>query len=294
MRRHTLPILAFCSLLAVWMLLRPNLAHADVEACVSSHSEGQLRRDQSEFLEARTLFTSCADDSCPEAIRVECGAMLGQLDNSIPTVVLAARNELDMNLTGVTVRIDGKLLPDALTGRALPVNPGPHEFRFDHPDGRHASLRVVVLEGVKRRLVIGRFEPAGSTAAKPQGAVGSGEEAAFDSELVNEPSSRDESGGFRKTVAIALGAVGVVALGSFSYFAVTGSEHQDELRASCAPRCTDAEADSVRSKYLVADISLVVGLAALGTGGYLYFIPSSSDESSPRARGGTLGLRGTF
>jgi c-di-GMP-binding flagellar brake protein YcgR len=62
---------------------------------------------------------------------------------------------------------------------------------------------------------------------------------------------------------------------------------------ACKPYCQQSQADKMRLRYLLADISLGVGVVALGAGGYLYF--SASKEPTGTAwRGGSVGVRGSF
>jgi hypothetical protein len=92
--------------------------------------------------------------------------------------------------------------------------------------------------------------------------------------------------------AYVLGGVGVVALGSFAAFALSGKSAESAMDG-CKPACTQAQADKMRLRYLLADVSLGVGVAALGVGGYLYF--SAAREPNGTAwRGGSVGWRGTF
>jgi hypothetical protein len=61
----------------------------------------------------------------------------------------------------------------------------------------------------------------------------------------------------------------------------------------CKPYCTQAQADKMRLRYLLADISLGVGVVSLGAGGYLYFSASRAPSGSAW-RGGNVAWRGTF
>jgi hypothetical protein len=242
----------------VAVLVLPAVARADVQACVDAHSEAQLKRDESDFLAARELFGRCVDMKCPEPIRVECAALLSKLDQSMPSVVLSAQDERGNDVPDVKVEVDDKPYLDALSGRATAVNPGSHRFAFVRPDGSRTSVTALVLEGVKGRAIVGRFGAAAGAAAEAQ---------------------RPKAASSRKTLAYVLGGAGVVALGAFGYFALSGKSELDDLRAGCAPSCSDAQASSVSAKYLLADISLVAAAGLLGSGAYLYF----SAPSGPRA-----------
>ena len=258
-------------------------ARADVRACIEQHSEGQLLRDQSQFLEARSRFVSCADPACPGAIRAECANLLTELERSLPSIVLAARDTQQHDVPGVRVELDGQALEDALNGRAIAVNPGAHRLHFIAPDGRTKVIEVVALESVKGRPVEALFEtpvPAAAPLA-PQPAEKSSVPAAA-------PSSS------RRTLAYVLGGVGIAALAGSGYFAWSGHSRRQDLSETCAPGCTEDQVSTVRSRYLVADILLGVGVVSLGTGAYLFFTPADTAGSSLQARGLMAGMRGSF
>jgi hypothetical protein len=271
-RRGTNVSRTSCMLLVVVAVLSiPSLSRADVQACVDAHSEAQLKRDESDFVAARALFGRCVDAACPEPIRLECGTLLAKLDETMPTVVLGAVDERGADVPGVRVEVDGKPYLDGLTGRATPINPGSHTFVFTRPDGTTTTSTALVLEGVKGREISGRFVAAHSSVPPVQ-------------------APRDPGSG-QKTLAYVLGGAGVVALGAFSYFALSGKGQLDELRDDCAPRCTHAQANSVKSKYLLADLSLGAAAALLGSGAYLYFSAPSSARAEQAL---SAGFRGKF
>ena len=67
-----------------------------------------------------------------------------------------------------------------------------------------------------------------------------------------------------------LGGVGVAALASFAGFAVAGASQRDDLKSSCEPLCASGDVSKVRTKLVVADVSLGVGIVALGAATYLF------------------------
>ena len=70
--------------------------------------------------------------------------------------------------------------------------------------------------------------------------------------------------------------MGAAGLASFTYFALSGrSDHSDLER--CKPDCTESDVNSVHTKYLIADISLGVSVAALGVAAYLLLVDQPSD-----------------
>jgi hypothetical protein len=109
--------------------------------------------------------------------------------------------------------------------------------------------RVVMHAGEKNRGLLVRLGPA-PTAPPPPPAG-------------DHPTPASGGGGI-PVAAIVLGGLGVVALGSFTYFGLTGKSDVSDLKNTCAPNCEQSKVDSARSKLIIADISLGVGVVAIG------------------------------
>ena len=77
-------------------------------------------------------------------------------------------------------------------------------------------------------------------------------------------------------LAIVLGSVGALGAISFGYFGLTGRAREDELSSSCRPNCSESDIAGVRSRYVVADVSLGVSVVAFGAATWLVL-------SAPRA-----------
>jgi hypothetical protein len=84
--------------------------------------------------------------------------------------------------------------------------------------------------------------------------------------------------------------LGAAALGSFAFFALTGKSDENDLRDSCSPNCPESDVDSVRTKYLVADISLGVGIASLGAATWLFVTSRNERRESAHRTPPVLGL----
>jgi hypothetical protein len=263
---------------AVVTSLHPTFAHADVKECIEHHSNGQLSRDESRFVEARARFVSCAEATCPDAIRAECSAFLSDLDRAMPTVVLAARDEQRRDVPGVRVELDGRPIEGALNGRAIPIDPGHHRFRFVTPDGRVQEIEAVALESVKGRPIEVRFAASPSPAPVPSPA----------------PPTTPAETSAAPIVAYVLGGVGVAALAGAAYFAWSGRSERQELSDTCSPRCTDGQVDPVRSKYLVADVLLALGVVSIGTGTYFYLSAPARTPAPVQSGGWFIGVRSGF
>lgn len=212
----------------------------------------------------------------------------------MPTVVLAALDTDGKDLPGVLVFLDDVEVQSALAGRAVALDPGRHQLRFIAPDGREEHLEVVAREWDQGRSLRVHFRPSsagdvvrdGSAARLPleslRGAPSSEQSVAGEVEVL---------GTQRSTLGYALLGVGGAALAGFGYFAWKGRSRESDLRKSCAPRCSEGDADEVRSHYLVADVLLGLGALSLGSGAYLYF---STPRGKPAAGDLAVQIRGSF
>jgi hypothetical protein len=80
--------------------------------------------------------------------------------------------------------------------------------------------------------------------------------------------------------SVVLGVAGFVALGSFAVFGITGLNEKSRLRGVCSPHCTDAQVSKLKTDYVVGDVSLGVGLIALGVATFLWLTDTSSKPAS--------------
>jgi hypothetical protein len=148
------------------------------------------------------------------------------------------------------------LAQERLDGRRLEIDPGQHTLRFERGDragvGRSAPIdkQILVREGEKNRFVDVVLDD-GDKAAPPEAPRAAGKPFPL------------------------LGAVfaGVAVLGGvgFAYFAATGQSDVDHLRTTCAPRCAQGDVDSAKTKILVANVSLGLGVVAAGAATYFFF-----------------------
>jgi hypothetical protein len=133
---------------------------------------------------------------------------------------------------------------------------------FTLPTGDTRSLQVVLREWDKGRRIVAELPaPPPTTSSKP----------------TYSPSP----------AVYVLGGLGVAGLVSFAYFGLSGRAIQNDLE-QCAPHCLKADVDRMRSRYLVADVSLLVAVASLGVGTYLFLSgrpePNSKESASLEVR----------
>jgi hypothetical protein len=244
--------------------------------CASAYELSQEKRKAEELILAREQLKICIRDVCPTFVRDACTEWLAEVEASLPTVVLAARRG-DQDLVDVRVAVDGKPIADKLTGTAIPLDPGVHVFRFELEGAPPIEQRVVVRVSEKNRRVAVLFdmEEGDDVAENPYRDAN----AEAGAEILN-----------KRTASYALAGLGAAALGSFAFFALTGKSDENDLRDRCSPHCPESDVDSVRTKYLVADISLGVGVASLGAATWLFVTSMNERRESARPKSPALGL----
>jgi hypothetical protein len=234
-------------------------------ACLAAHEDALALRAQKQPHAAREKLVACARVECPTVVRKECGEQLALVEKDAPTVVLEARDESGADTTAVKVSMDGRPLVPRLTGAAVDVEPGEHLFRFEREAGAPVEQRVLVVEGEKNRKVVADFasliaKPAPADAARPSSV---------------EPRHVP-------VVAYVVGGVALAAFGSFAFFALSGKGTENDLASSCSPSCSDAQLAPVKRDYLIADVSLGIGVVA-AVASVLLALPALTDSRATSA-----------
>jgi hypothetical protein len=190
----------------------------------------------------------------------DCAGWFSEVEKRTPSVLLLATDAAGREIIEVRVRFDGLPLLERLTGRAVDVDPGEHVFRFEPADGPAVERRVLVHEGEKGQRIEVRLGASSSSSGRPSEG------------LVRE---RSDSPPIAAYVA---GGVGLLALGSFAYFGLSGLHQREDLLA-CRGACGDAEVDAVQRKFLIADVSLGISVVVLGAATILWL--SHRGEPAP-------------
>ncbi len=225
---------------------------ATKQACVSAYDETQTLRQSGSLSSAREKALACSQEQCPAIVKKDCAQWLGEIDNALPRVSFGVKDATGQDTTAARVFMDGKPLLEKVEANAVAVDPGERTFRAEIDGQAPQEQKVILREGEKNRVIVFSFV----SAPTPGGGPGT-------TEYRGEP----EGGGGIPTASWVLGGVGVVGIGLFATFGALGlSEKSDaeDPAAGCAPNCSDEDVSSIRTKFLVADITLGVGLAALG------------------------------
>ena len=280
---------------AAALLLASSTLHADdKQVCLDAYDKAQTMRQERKLSAAREQLILCVRSVCPAMIRRDCTDWMVAVEAAMPSVVISARGPDGQDAVDVTVTVDGKPFVSQLDGKAVPLDPGVHAFRFALNGAAPVEQRTVILEGVKNRQVAVEFKVAsasssGSSSASPAPAEDTG------------PSTTKRP----PALAYVLGGVGLVGLGGLTYFGLSFDSKLSGMD-SCKPNCPQSDADSASKTRIFALVSGGVGVVSLGVSTWLFLAPrrhSSAPVSAARATtldvlpldGGAYGsLRGTF
>lgn len=266
---------------ALLVVSTSGIAQAEPD-CPTASEEGQRARDQGKALEARDLFRICSKATCPGVVRKDCTKWLGELEESLPSIVIAARDGSGGDLTNVRVLVDGQEVATKTDGKSIPVNPGEHTLRFEAPRLPPKTETIVVRMGEKNRLV--KVQLGETKAAPPPPVTPPVGPPPPEKQPVEPPPSKPPILGY------VLGGVGILAIGGFAILGATAKSDLDDLKApaptGCAPYCAQADLDSVKSRMLVADILLGTGAVALVVGTILVLTHGSGSSARTTASTG--------
>jgi len=248
--------LLFVAVVLLGTALAPTAEANDVQACLSASEKGQRARAAGKMREARELFTVCGNDGCPALVRKDCAQWNAELASTMPSVVFGARDKAGRDLFDVSVSMDGEELAKKLDGKAVPVDPGPHTFRFEHAGFQPISERVLVKEGERARVVTVTFE---ATPPKP-------------SDPPPPPPAQNQEGHTIFPLLVAGAGIATAAVGIILFVTTpTRPENCSEETKKCVKgqNQTDAEFQEQQEDAGRADSQPTLALAVTAAGGAL-------------------------
>jgi hypothetical protein len=241
----------------------PAAPDAAAQACVDQHVLGQQLVRKAKLLEARQTLIRCSHPSCPAIVVGDCSQWLREVEPRIPSVVIGATGPDGRDAVAVRTFVDGRLVSERLDGRPIELDPGEHALRFELAGSRPVEERIVIQDGHRGRRVAVRFPPSAAAATA-------------------------EASRPVPPLVYVLGGLGVVGLAGFATFGIIGLDQRSDLDGLCSPSCTDDELDANgRRSFLIADISLGVGAAALVAATIVYLTrPTARAPASGSANAG--------
>jgi hypothetical protein len=309
------------SLSGVALLSWTTLGNADEarskerRTCAASFERAQEMIHGYRLRKARAALLACAKPVCGKVLARECNKEIAQLESDIPSVVLSAKNDTGTPMVDVEVAMDGEPLTSHLDGRAVSVDPGVHQFLFKGADSSVDLVSIPIAQGERNRAVTVQLQRASATlvsapkeAAAPKEPVAAAasaspikaparaeasvpERAPVSSAASREAASSDAFASaarepFAKetaknmTLPYVAGTVGLAGLAGFGILYAIARNDNNNL-TQCWPTCSESRIGDVRKLYVAADVSLGVGVAALGAATWLYFSTKSPSDERP-------------
>lgn len=241
-------------------LLVARVSHADVGTCLKAAEDAQPLKAHGRLLAARRELRICAAADCPSQVRVDCGRWLDEVERAVPSIVIRARDGQGHDVPNVKLAIDdGPLGP--LDGLPRELDPGHHRIRLEAPPRAAFEQDLIVHQSERDRLVLVAFEDAPSKeSARP-------------------------TPGESSTPPWILGVGGALVASAGAAFWFFGSREHDDLAGSCAKTASCAHDDVVaaRTKLIVGDVLVGVGVISLGVAVALAIVQPRSPSASRAA-----------
>jgi hypothetical protein len=221
---------------------------------------------------------------------------------------------VDDTVEGLAIRLDGHLLPPAVWGTEVPLDPGTHRIEVSAPRRSSWSQDIVIRKDAERITVA---VPTLATVHDPETAADAPpstpptRSSRPDPEPSITPSvdSGSTAAGSSGTASLGyvLGGVGLVSVGVGSYFGLRAlaswSERNDHCDATgCDPTGLSA-GEATHDRATVANVGFGVGLLAIAAGAYLVLSDNSDQPRTPstariepaiEAHGTGVRLRGSW
>jgi len=261
------------------------------QQCADDAQDAQRLRSAGRLVEANAKLVACARSECPITVRADCFLWQREVLRDTPSILVRARDVKGNEVRDVLLVVDETRVVQGAGNQAISVDPGEHVIEFAHPGATRVAQKVRLEVGQKNLVVAVAFKPA------PQ----AGRPLRLDppNDAVSPPNSNGPKGLALPTPGLALsaneggsktmlpwivGGVGALGVGGYAVLYAIAKSQNSALISDCWPTCSEDRIDHVRTMYLAADVSLGVGIAALGTATYLFLQSRSSSAEEPPAQ----------
>jgi hypothetical protein len=275
-------VLIACVLVASRARADPPAATSapDGDRCIAHHKEAQILRAQGSLLTASKELQRCLHPACSPVLREACAALLEEVERDTPSIVFAAESD-GVDLTDVRVYDGGALLFGRITGRAVALDPGVHQLRFEANGKQPLDKTIVLRVGEKNRTVNANL-PALERSAKlaPPPSVSRGAVPAVAPVTPSRPTGESPARALSFAdyapfgVGLLLGVAGLVV-------ALDARGDLEDAKRTCSPLCSDARQERILGKSLAADGLFVLTGAAFAYG--TFRIVTREPDASPAA-----------
>jgi hypothetical protein len=259
-------------------------AGPDGPGCMAARDQSAAFRKEAKLTAEREQLLVCAAKTCPAEVRRECDKRTAELADEIPTITLGAKDTAGGNLVAVRVSLDGVFLLDKLDGKATPVDPGDHVFRFEAAGLPALEKHFTLQAGEKDRHESVTLAPATLPVIVT---TGGGTDRA-------EPQPKPSEGSTARTVGYIVGAVGIgaVVLGIYEQATALGRSTDSNTAAASSDPNVQATAKPIHDQAVQAQtyaiVSGVVGVGAIGTALYLILTAHPSKPAATAVQKASL------
>jgi hypothetical protein len=251
--------------------------------CVAASENAQDLRVGGHLHDAREKFSACVSASCPRPVREDCAQRLAEIDQSMPTVVLAAKDPAGEDLFAVSVRIDDRPVVERLDGSAVDVDPGEHKFTFQTEGEPTVEKTVVVREGEKNRTVQVVLGTAAAPPAAPVARL-----------PPSPPPATGGDGSTQRAIGLVVGGGGVIAAAIGGVLGVTSKVlYNHAVDDECGHMKDGCTAQGIRDWHtvkveaLASTVSFAAAGVLLAAGTTIYFTAPRGPRIVP-----SVGVRG--
>lgn len=227
----------------------------DAEACATAAESAQAHRTAGKLRAARAELVACSQATCPKVVRADCTRWLAGVENELPTIVVRVRGEGGADVADAVISVDGERVADRVDGKPIPVDVG-ERLIVATRGAAVARERIVTVSGERGRIVtlvvVGAAPPPG-----------------------REEPRRPVVGPLALGgVGLALGIAGGVLWG-------LGRSAHDDMESTCAPSglCSSDDVRSAKTKLVVGDVAVGLGLASLIGAGVWYLVGGARAEA---------------
>lgn len=222
---------------------------SDTKECIAAFDQGQHSKTDHHLKQAQTQLLACTKETCPGVLRADCAETLKSVQTALPSVVLGAQDG-GKDVTDVKVFNGTDLVASSLDGKAVDLDPGEYDFRFEHGANPPVTVHFALREGEKNREVRGIFNPP-----KPV-------------PLVLPPPEREP----RSTTGYVVPAVFVAGgIAGFIVAAIERKTFDNDVatfklppkEGGCAPICTQDSRAQLSTTLVHANVALGIGIGSL-------------------------------
>src|SRR2546429_3100738 len=140
--------------------------HQDRLACEAIYQAGLTLVQKGELQRAQREFVNCAKPKCGHFLEHQCTVEYAELQAETPSVVPVVNDSTGRPIDDVQVTMDGQPLTSRIDGRAIPIDPGVHEFSFEKDQQVLAARKLLVLQGERNRPIVVSVKPRDQETAK--------------------------------------------------------------------------------------------------------------------------------